>query len=140
MSLVPRRRNDFDLFDSFFDDGDFFPSASNSLMKTDIREQKDRYLIDMDLPGFDKDNIDVSLKDGYLSISAKMDKHTDSSEDTRFVRQERFYGECSRSFYVGDDITQEDIKASFRDGILQITIPKKTEPEKLPETTHIAIE
>jgi len=141
MTMVPRRRrSDFDLFDSFFGGNDFFSSSNNALMKTDIREHDDKYEFNIDLPGFQKDNIDVELKDGYLTISAAQHKKNDEKENGRFVRQERFYGECSRSFYVGDDITQEDIKAAFSDGILRITLPKKQETEKLPEGTKIAIE
>jgi len=139
--MVPRRRHsDFDLFDSFFGGNDFFSSPSNALMKTDIREHDDKYELDIDLPGFHKDNIDVELKDGYLTVAAKQHKKNDEKESGRIVRQERFYGECSRSFYVGDDVTQEDIKASFQDGILRIDIPKKEETEKLPESTKIAID
>ena len=140
MTMVPRRRHDYDLFDSFFGGGDFFSPTTSTLMKTDIREQESKYLIDIDMPGFSKDNIDIQLEDGYLKISAQTHKSTNEKEGERFVRQERFYGSCSRSFYVGEDITREDIKASFNDGILQITLPKKQEPEKLPESKHIAID
>lgn len=135
MMLVPRRR--FDLFDDFFNDDDFFSRKQPSLMKTDIREKKDKYLIDVDLPGFEKENIKLSLNDGYLEISAKVEKE-DNSDEEKMVRQERFYGECSRSFYVGDEIKEEDINAEFKNGILKIEIPKKEE-KKLPETKQIEI-
>ena len=136
MMLVPRRR--FDLFDDFFNDDDFFSRRQPSLMKTDIREKKDKYLIDVDLPGFEKENINLSLNNGYLEISAKVEKE-DNNDDEKMVRQERFYGECSRSFYVGEEITEEDINAEFKNGILKIEIPKKDEEKKLPETKQIQI-
>lgn len=137
MMLVPRR-NSFDIFDDFFDEG-FFPKKERNLMKTDIREKKDKYIIDIDLPGFEKENISLSLNEGYLDISAKTEKEENSEDGERFVRQERFYGECSRSFYVGEDITEEDIHAKFDNGILKIEIPKKEKVEKLPESKQIEI-
>lgn len=137
MMLVPRR-NSFDIFDDFFDEG-FFPKKERNLMKTDIREKQDKYIIDIDLPGFEKENISLSLNNGYLDISAKTEKEENSEDEERFVRQERFYGECSRSFYVGEDITEEDIHAKFNNGILKIEIPKKEKQEKLPESKQIEI-
>ena len=133
--LVPRR-NDFDLFDDFFRD-DFFNRKENNLMKTDIKESKDKYIIEMDLPGYDKENINLSLKDGYLSISAKVEKEENENEEEKFIRKERFFGECSRSFYVGDRVTEEDIHAEFKNGILKINVPKKDEREE--ETKYIEI-
>ena len=127
MMLVPRR-NSFDLFDDFFDDG-FFARKEKNLMKTDIKETKDKFLLDIDLPGFEKNNIDLSLNNGYLNISAKVEKEDESNEEEKFVRRERFSGECSRSFYVGDNIKEDDIKAEFKNGILKIEVPKKEEKE-----------
>lgn len=136
MMLVPRR-NDFDLFDDFFRD-DFFDRKEKNLMKTDIKETKDKYIIEMDLPGFEKENINLSLKDGYLSISAKVEKEENEDSEEKFVRRERFFGECSRSFYVGDIVTEEDIHAEFKNGILRIDVPKKEEV-KTEETKYIEI-
>lgn len=137
MMLVPRR-NSFDLFDDFFDDEFSRRREKNTLMKTDIKEKNNSYLIDVDLPGFEKENINLSLKNGYLEISAKtVSEDNDSSE--RFVRKERFYGECSRSFYVGEDITEEDISAEFKNGILKIEIPKKELENKKDEVKQIEI-
>ena len=127
MMLVPRR-NSFDLFDDFFDDG-FFTRKEKNLLKTDIKETKDKFLLDIDLPGFEKNNIDLSLNNGYLNISAKVEKEDESNEEEKFVRRERFSGECSRSFYVGDNIKEDDIKAEFKNGILKIEVPKKEEKE-----------
>ena len=136
MMLVPRRH--FDLFDDFFDDG-LFKKNEKNLMRTDIRETKDKYIIDIDLPGFSKENINLSLNKGYLEISAKVDEENNSDDDEKYVRRERFYGECSRSFYVGEDIQKEDISAEFKDGILKIEVPKKDEENKSEETKQIEI-
>ena len=138
MMLVPRR-NSFDLFDNFFGDDDFFPKKERNLMKTDIKEKKDKYIIEMDLPGYSKENINLELNDGYLMVSAKVEKENNHDEPEKFVRRERFYGECSRSFYVGSDITEEDIEAEFKNGILKIDVPKKEIEEKTEETKKIEI-
>jgi len=127
MMLVPRKNN-FDLFDNFFGNDEFFAKKEN-LMKTDIKETDNKYIIEMDLPGFDKENINLELNNGYLEISAKQEREENEEENTKYVRKERFYGECSRSFYVGDDITEEDIDAEFKNGILIVNVPKKLESE-----------
>ena len=137
MMLVPRR-DSFDLFDDFFDDG-FFTKREKNMMKTDIKEGKDKYTIDVDLPGFEKENINLSLNNGYLNISAKMEKEDNSSDDEKFVRRERFSGECSRSFYVGDGILEDDIKAEFKNGILRIDLPKKDKTKQEETTKQIEI-
>ena len=137
MMLMPRKNN-FDLFDNFFDDDIFFNNKKNNLMKTDIKEKKDKYILDIDLPGYEKGNIDISLNNGYLEISAKMSEEKNDEEE-KYVRRERYVGECSRSFYLGDDIKEEDIAAEFKDGILKITIPKKDEIEKEKEVKKIEI-
>ena len=137
MMLVPRR-NEFDLFDNFFDDG-FFPRKERSMMKTDIREKKDKYVIDVDLPGFNKENINLSLNNGYLTVSAKTEKKEEKKEEEKFIHRERYFGECSRSFYVGDEIKEEDIEAEFKDGILRIDIPKKEDQKKIEGPKHISI-
>ncbi len=136
MMLVPR--SNFDLFDDFFDDG-FLSKKEKSLMKTDIRETKDKYIIDVDLPGFSKENIKLALNKGYLEISAKVEKEDNSDEEAKYVRKERFYGECSRNFYVGDDIKEEDIQAEFKNGILKIEVPKVNPDDKECETKQIEI-
>ena len=141
MMMLPRRRNDFDLFDRMFLDDPFFSGERESkLMKTDINEKKDKYIIEMDLPGYEKENISLEINDGYLMISAKTNQNKDEKEEGKYVRKERFVGECSRSFYVGENIKEEDIKASFKNGILKIEVPKKEERKELPEKKHIPIE
>lgn len=137
MMLVPR--NNFDLFDDIFGDQFFFKNE-NKIMKTDIRERKDSYIIDIDLPGFNKENIKIDVTDGYLTINAKMSSENNKEEKKeKFVRRERYFGECSRSFYVGENVEPEDIKASFKNGILSLEISKKEEKEKLPEKKYIEI-
>ena len=143
MMLVPRR-NSLDLFDDFIEDeffprNSFFSKRERNLMKTDIKEKKDKYILDIDLPGFKKENINVSLDDGYLNIEAKVDNEKDTGNDEKYVRKERYYGECSRSFYVGDQVKEENIKAEFKDGILKIELPKKEIENKSKETKQIPI-
>lgn len=136
MMLVPRR-NSFDLFDFFNDD--FMPKKEHSLMKTDIKEHKNNYTVLVELPGFKKENIDLDLNNGYLNISAKMEKDEKTEDEGKYLHRERFYGECSRSFYVGDEIEEKDINAEFKDGVLRVVIPKKEETKKLPESKRIEI-
>ena len=140
MMMVPRKRNEFDLFRDFFEGDDFFPIRRESaIMKTDIKEKKDKYIIEMDLPGYEKENINLSLKDGYLEVTAEVNKEDENEEKDKFVHKERYYGHCSRSFYVGEQIKEEDVNAEFKNGILKICIPKKEERKELPEAKHIEI-
>lgn len=137
------------LFDDFFDNG-FFPSLAGrdpiygkrgkNLMKTDVRETGDSYELDVDLPGFKKDEITLDLKDGYLSISAAKGLSKDEkTEEGKYIRQERYTGACSRSFYVGEGVEPKDVSARFEDGILRISLPKQDRKE-LPRSSAIAIE
>ena len=139
MMMIPRKRNDFDLFNDFFGGDDFFTRRESAIMKTDIKELKDKYIIEVDLPGYEKENIDLKLKDGYLNVNAKVIKENNNENDEKYVHKERYYGECSRSFFVGDDIVEEDINAEFKNGTLSISIPKKEESKKLPEERKILI-
>lgn len=139
------------LFDEFFMDpfnDPFFTSSRNALygkhsknlMKTDVRETDGTYELDIDLPGFKKDEINAEIRDGYLTVSAAKGLDKDQSDkDGRYIRRERYAGQCSRSFYVGEGVTEQDISAKFEDGILRLSIPKKTQPQ-LPKTRRIAIE
>lgn len=139
MMMMPRKRNDFDLFEDMFSDP-FFERKESRLMKTDIKEKKDKYIIDVDLPGYEKENIDIEIENGYLKVTAKATKDVDESdEDEKYIHKERFYGECSRSFYVGNDVKEEDIKASFKNGILTLCVPKE-EQKKLEERKKIQID
>lgn len=136
--LIPRR-NEFDVFDDFFRGDNFFSRRDNSIMKTDIIEKKDEYVIEMDLPGYEKENINIELNDGYLEISAKTVRDENSKESEKYVHKERFFGQCSRNFYLGDSIEQ-DIHAEFKNGILKVVIPKKEDNKDLPEVKRIEIE
>ena len=109
-------------------------------MKTDVRETDSGYEVDIDLPGFKKDEIDVQLDNGYLSISAAkgLDKE-EKDKEGKYIRKERYAGSCQRSFYVGDAITEDDIKAKYESGILRLSIPKK-EAKQVETTKRIAIE
>ncbi len=140
MMMLPRKRNDFDLWDEMFRDPFFTGERESKLMRTDIKEKKDKYIVDIDLPGYEKEDIKIEVDNGYLIVNAKTNHHKDEKEEGKYVRKERFVGECSRSFYVGEDIKQEDIKASFRNGTLKIEIPKKDEPKELPEKKYIPID
>ena len=146
MKLVPMNNNSlgFSLFDNMFDDmfrDPFFTNSNTTkLMKTDIQEKDNNYVLDMDLPGYKKEDIKAQLKDGYLTITAqKNTSNDDKDEEGNYIRRERYCGKCSRSFYVGDSIKEEDIKANFNNGILELTFPKEVE-QKAEEMKYITID
>lgn len=138
MMMIPRRHS-FDLFDDMFGDS-FFNEGESKLMKTDIKEKKDKYIIDIDLPGYEKDGIKLDIQDGYLTVHASVNKEEKDEEKGKFVRKERYVGECSRSFYVGKEVTEEDIRAKFKNGTLSIEVPRKEEKKELPNKKYIPIE
>lgn len=131
-----------DMFDDFFD----FPYVKSSvsaseIMKTDIRETADDYEIMMNLPGVKKENVKAELKDGYLTIQATTDSSSEDKEkEGKYIRRERYYGTSSRSFYVGEAVTQEDIRARFEDGMLKLTVPKKEVKPAVEQKKYITIE
>ena len=139
------------LFDEFFDD-DFpmipmrsirnplYGKNAKNLMKTDVRETDNTYELDVDLPGFKKDEVQLDLKDGYLTISAAkgLDKDQEDKKG-KYIRQERYAGACSRNFFVGEGIEPQDVSAKFEDGILRVSLPKRVKKE-LPRNSTIAIE
>ncbi|MEI3502186.1 MAG: Hsp20/alpha crystallin family protein [Anaerovoracaceae bacterium] len=133
MMMMPRNNFGFDLFDEMFKDPFFSRRENqNAVMKTDIREKDGDYLMDIDLPGFSKDDISAELHDGYMTVTAKKEENNDEKDDKgNYIHRERYSGSCSRRFYVGD-ISEADIKASFKDGTLHLEIPKE-EPKKLEE-------
>ena len=139
------------LFDDMFPfDDSFFTSKKNPrygknasrVMKTDIKENEGSYELDIDLPGFKKDEIKVSLDNGYLSIAAAkgLDQDEQEKETGKYIRRERYAGACQRSYYVGEDITEEDIKAEFKHGILKLFVPKKEVKPAVEEKKYISIE
>lgn len=134
------------LIDDFFNDFTRPAKAvarynNASVMRTDIKETDKGYELAIDLPGYKKEDVKAELKDGYLTVNAEMRQNEDQKdEDGRYIRRERYYGTCSRSFYVGEEVTQDDIKARFEDGILKLSVPKKEETPKVEETKYIQIE
>ena len=113
---------------------------AQNMMKTDIREKDDSYELDVDLPGFKKDEIKVQLKDGYLTLSAAKGLDKDQQDKQgNYIRRERYAGTMSRSFFVGGEVAQEDIHAKYEDGILRLSVPKKA-PKKIENTGYISIE
>lgn len=155
--MMPSIFND-NLFDDFFrfpfyNDKDehrmekkLYGHRAHNLMKTDIRERKGSYVLDIDLPGFKKDELTIELNDGYLTISAAKGLEQDKDKDKKeketghYIRKERYAGACSRSFYVGEDVEQADIKAEFKHGILTLFVPKKEAKPAVEQKKTIAIE
>ena len=141
--LYPSRRS-YDIFDEMFRNavrGAAGVSESpTKLMKTDIKETKDAFVISMDLPGYSKEDIKAELKEGYLTVSATKETSAENTENEgQYIRKERFQGTCKRSFYVGDYLKESDIKASYKDGVLDLTFPKEPEPV-IEEPKYIAID
>ena len=141
LSLVPGFGTSlFNDFDDFFNrDRHYFQRDNQPMMKTDVREQDGLYLMQMDLPGFDKEDIKAELKDGYLTIRAEKNDTTEEKAENGYVMRERYTGSCSRSFYVGKDITQDDIQAAFQNGTLCLSFPSQKE-KKEEERKFIAIQ
>lgn len=153
--LLPRTFAD-DVFDDFFDFDEFpffdnraerkmekklYGHRAKNLMKTDIKEKKDGYELDIDLPGFRKEDVKVTLENGYLTVSAQKDEPKEKeSKNGRYIRKERFSGACERSFYVGENLTQEDIQGEFKHGVLKLRIPKKEAAPQVEENKYITIE
>ena len=143
-----------DLFDDWFDfpffnytdldraDKRLYGHRSKDIMKTDVQENESSYNLIMDLPGFKKEDVKVALENGYLTISAEKshDSDDDEHEGGKYIRRERVYGSCARSFYVGKDVTVDDIKGEFKHGILTLTIPKAQPKQIEPPTKYISIE
>ena len=136
------------LFDEFFDE---FSRPSKSLvrynypatavMKTDVKEHEGGYDLEIELPGYKKEDVKAELKEGYLTITASKNENKDETDKKgQYIRRERYSGSCSRSFYVGEEVTEQDIKAKFEDGILKVFVPKKEAVPEVPESKFIAIE
>ena len=130
-----------DSFDHMFDDMFRAPFGTGiAAMSTDVQDLGDSYQLDMELPGYAKEDLKADLKNGYLTITAQHSSDNDEKDENgRFVRRERYTGHCQRSFYVGEEVKQEDIKASFENGVLKLVIPKKDAPA-VEEQKYIAIE
>ena len=139
------------LFDDFFDDSFFndkdaknmekklYGHRAKNVMNTDVKETEEGYELVMDLPGFKKEDVTVELESGYITIRATKSLDKDEESKGKYIRRERYAGSCERSFYVGENLTQDDIKASFKHGILRLDIPKKDE-KKIERNKYISIE
>ncbi len=130
-------------FDDFLNSAYYRPNRIESIpaMKADVRELENCYKIDLELPGFKKENLRAELKDGYLTIKATHEKdEAHKDEKCRYICQERYLGHYQRSFYVGEEITEEDVHASFENGILKLMVPKKEAQRKIKESKSIMIE
>ena len=135
MMLMPKIFDDDFFRDDFFDRKD---RMNYNLMKTDIREDENSYLLEVDLPGYSKDDIKIDITDGYLTINAKVEKE-DNDENKNYVRRERFTGEVTRTFYVGEDIKEDEVKASFKNGILTLEVPKLSLEDQKKDKKYIEI-
>ena len=124
------------LFNDFFGDS-MFRANNKHLMKTDIKEDENKYDLDIEMPGMTKDNIKISLENSYLTIEGEIENKEEKDEKKHYIYHERYYGSMSRSYYVGDSVKEEDIKAKFENGILHIEIPKVE--KKLDEKKYIQI-
>ena len=136
----------FILFDDWMDfsfpsfDRAFYESNTRNMMKTDVKETDQGYELDIELPGYKKEDVRAQLKDGYLTVQAAKNMNNDEkNEQGAYIRRERYAGTMSRSFYVGDNVTEEDIHAKFEDGILKLSVPKK-EAKKVEENKYITIQ
>ncbi|GFI23281.1 putative Hsp20 family chaperone [Lachnospiraceae bacterium] len=135
------------LFDDFFED---FArpirtasryNTTTGIMRTDVKESDTSYELDIDLPGYKKENVKAELENGYLTINAETSQNNDQKDENgKYIRRERYYGTCSRRFYVGEEVNQEDIKAKFEDGILKVSVPKKEIKPVVEERKYIPIE
>ena len=147
--LMPSIFND-NVFDDFFDfpfyddkaERKLYGHRAANLMKTDIQEHDDGYTLEMDLPGFKKEEIQLELNNGYLTISAAkgLDEDEKDKKSGKYIRRERYTGSCQRSFYVGEDITEEDVKAEFKHGILKLFVPKKEAKPAVEQKKYVSIE
>ena len=148
MMLIPRRNYGLNLFDEFFNDPFFTGSREKAeepknlpVMRTDIREKDGNYLLDVELPGYSKEDIRIELKDGYLTIKAERKSDGEETDQKgRVIRSERFMGTCQRTFYVGDHVKKEDVAAAYEDGVLKLNVPKKVEQPKVEESHYIDIQ
>ncbi len=124
MANIIKRNNSLSFFDDFFDDFFTPTKRAQSCMKTDILDKEDGYELQIDVPGFDKDDIKISLDNGYLTVEAKVEKESED-KNTHYLKRERYVGASARSFYVGEDISEKDIQANYEKGMLKLMVPKQ---------------
>lgn len=133
------KNDNYGILDPLFDELFFGNKNKHEVMKTDIKDEGDHYLMKIDLPEVKKENIKLSLEDGYLIVSAKFDYNNEDKEKNNYIRRERHYGNCSRSYYLGEYVTEEDIKAKLQDGVLTLNV-KKVDPKAKETKKFISIE
>ncbi len=150
MLMMPRNFSE-SLFDDFMDvpfeklfqpeHNMIFGKRGKHLLKTDVKEKEGKYELEMELPGFKKEDIKLQLENGYLNVSASRGLNKDEKDkEGNYIRRERYSGSCSRSFYIGENVEQKDIKAKFENGVLTLIFPKIEEKKELPTSNYIAIE
>ncbi|NLL71986.1 MAG: Hsp20/alpha crystallin family protein [Clostridiales bacterium] len=131
----------FDVFDDMFKAPSFARFTPASWMNTNIKDLGDDYQLEIELPGYEKNNVTAELNKGYLTISAKKENLKDEKDDKgKYIRRERYSGSCQRSFYVGEDLKEEDFKASFQNGVLTLKFPKEKSTVKVQDKKYIPIE
>ena len=142
MRFMPDVRDDFDLFDDVFDNGFDVPMFNQEpVLKTDVVEKDGKHIMKTDLPGFAKNDVKVTLENGTLSIHASRHENKDEKDKKgKVMRRERRYGSYSRSFYVGNQVKDSDVKANYNNGVLTIELPAKEDKKEIPEKKYIAIE
>ena len=134
------------LFDDFFDTVSkpikaFRQNPIPQVMRTDVRESDKGFTLDIDLPGYKKEDISAELKDGYLTVSANTsEENEEKTDEGTYIRRERTFESCSRSFYIGEDIEESEVKAKFEDGILKVFVPKKEIEPQVEQRKYISIE
>ena len=133
------KNDNYGILDPLFDELFFGNKNKHEVMKTDIKDEGEHYLMKIDLPEVKKENIKLSLEDGYLIVSTKFDYNNEDKEKNNYIRRERHYGNCSRSYYLGEDVTEEDIKAKLQDGVLTLNV-KKVDPKAKETKKFISIE
>ncbi len=134
--MIPRR-NGFDIFDEVFNDP-FFTKKETKLMKTDVKEINGNYELEIDIPGYNKEDIKIELENGYITVTAATNTENEE-KNGKYIQRERFSGVCSRSYYAGENVDEKDIKANFKNGILKITFPKEAQ-QKIENRKYIQIE
>ncbi len=135
--MIPRR-NYVDFFDDVFDNN-VFSKKEGKMMKTDIKEKDGQYIFEIDVPGVEKENINIELENGYLTVKASISEENEENKNDDYIFKERYSGEMSRSFYVGEDVDEKQVHASFKNGVLNIIVPKEVQ-NKVETKKQITIE
>ena len=136
--MIMPNKNEFNLITEMFNEPFF--KKENKIMKTDISKLEDKYIIDIELPGYTKDEIKISVLNGIINIEADKQYENKNQEESTYVYKERYYGKCFRSFYIGEEVKLEDIKANLKNGILHLEVILKNESKNISSKKYIQIE